>query len=169
MVKFRGRLNTKGRATHERHRADSRLRINLHTDGAQTQMTDLHPRWMSLGSLESYVDACETTIESWMRLYGFPGPARLGTGKTRRWDRIKVDAWMNREGQQDPTADLLGRIRDGARQAAQDSDRKRGIRKRDQQVPGLGKVQEPGAVNSDKLSAQAPAGRTAGMPWLSSN
>ena len=110
-----------------------------------------HTRYMSLETLESYVDACETTIESWMRLEGFPPPRRIGKGGTRRWDRERVDSWMAGERPQDSAAAQLERIRDATREEVLRRDQRRAIRQRDQSVSGLSQVSGAGNEYTKKL------------------
>jgi predicted DNA-binding transcriptional regulator AlpA len=109
------------------------------------------PRYMSLETLESYVDACETTIEKWMTLDGFPAPRRIGKGGTRRWDREKVDCWMAGERPQDSAADVLGRIRNATREEVLRRDARRGVRQRNQRISSLTQISGSGTEHTEKL------------------
>jgi|SRR5882672_2628667 len=113
------------------------------------------PPYQDLATLAQHICAGETTIENWVAMGQFPA-AKKKIGGKRLWSWAEVSRFI--EGQQDPSADIIGRITNAARREALRSDQQRGVRKRDQSVPGVAEVPQPCPIDPDELPVHAPAG-----------
>ena len=81
--------------------------------------TSFIPPWQDLATLSAHICTGESTIENWVKLGLFPAPRKIG-GK-RLWRLADVEKHLagNSESTQSTSTNLLQRITDGTRAAAQ--------------------------------------------------
>ncbi len=78
------------------------------------------PPYQDIATLSRHICTAETTIENWVRMGLFPQPRKKIGGK-RLWCWKDVERHLAGDGDipQSADGDMLARIRDGTKQAAQ--------------------------------------------------
>jgi hypothetical protein len=78
------------------------------------------PPYQDIATLAQHICTGETTIESWVKMGLFPAPSKkIGGKRLWRWKDVERHLIGNDPSAQSSSSDLMARIRDGTRKAAQ--------------------------------------------------